>query len=147
MKRKLVQKGWRVMNILIDTNVILDVLCNRADFVEDSLKVFRLCEAEQITGYISALSIPNIVYIMRKELDNARIKEILTTLTAIFHVVELRESDLIRAAELEFADYEDALQTVCASRAKASYIVTRNIKDFRNSPVPAIKPSELFDRI
>ena len=50
MKRKLVQKGWRVMNILIDTNVILDVLCNRADFVEDSLKVFRLCEAEQITG-------------------------------------------------------------------------------------------------
>ena len=72
------------MNILIDTNVILDVLCNRADFVEDSLKVFRLCEAEQITGYISALSIPNIVYIMRKELDNARIKEILTTLTAIF---------------------------------------------------------------
>lgn len=147
MKRKYGQKGWHVMNILIDTNVILDVLCNRADFVEDSLKVFRLCEVEQITGYISALSIPNIVYIMRKELDNARIKEILTTLTAIFHVVELRESDLIRAAELEFSDYEDALQAVCASRAKASYIVTRNIKDFRNSPVPAIKPSELFDRI
>ena len=135
------------MNILIDTNIILDVLCNRADFIEDSLKVFRLCEAEQITGYISALSIPNIVYIMRKELDNSRIKEILTTLTAIFTVVELRESDLIRTAELEFSDYEDALQAVCASRAKVNYIVTRNIKDFRNSPVPAIKPSELFDRI
>ena len=135
------------MNILIDTNVILDVLCNRTGFVEDALKVFRLCEAEQITGYISALSVPNIVYIMRKELDNSRTKEILTTLTAIFTVVELRESDLIRAAELEFADYEDALQAVCASREKASYIVTRNIKDFRNSPVPAIKPSELFDRI
>ena len=135
------------MNILIDTNIILDVLCNRADFIEDSLKVFRLCEAEQITGYISALSIPNIVYIMRKELDNSRIKEILTTLTAIFTVVELRESDLIRTAELEFSDYEDALQAVCASRAKVNYLVTRNIKDFRNSPVPAIKPSELFDRI
>lgn len=135
------------MNILIDTNIILDVLCNRADFIEDSLKVFRLCEAEQITGYISALSIPNIVYIMRKELDNSRIKEILTTLTAIFTVVELRESDLIQTAELEFSDYEDALQAVCASRAKVNYIVTRNIKDFRNSPVPAIKPSELFDRI
>ena len=147
MKKKHGQKGWHVMNILIDTNIILDVLCNRADFIEDSLKVFRLCEAEQITGYISALSIPNIVYIMRKELDNSRIKEILTTLTAIFTVVELRESDLIRTAELEFSDYEDALQAVCASRAKVNYIVTRNIKDFRNSPVPAIKPSELFDRI
>ena len=135
------------MKILIDTNVILDVLCNRKEFVEDSLKVFKYCEANQITGYISALSIPNIVYIMRKELDNERIKEILTTLTTIFNVVDLRQNDLIKAADLDFSDYEDALQCVCASRVKANYIVTRNIKDFKNSSIPAIKPTELFERI
>jgi len=135
------------MKVLIDTNVILDVLCNRKDFVDDSLKVFKYCEANQITGCISALSIPNIVYIMRKELDNERIKEILITLTSLFTVVDLRESDLIKAADLEFFDYEDALQSVCATRTKANYIVTRNIKDFKNSTVPAIKPSELFERI
>lgn len=28
------------MKILIDTNVILDVLCGRPEFVDDSLKVF-----------------------------------------------------------------------------------------------------------
>ena len=135
------------MKILIDTNIILDVLCNRRQFVEDSLKVFRYCEANQIVGYISALSIPNIVYIMRKELDSDRIKEILTTLTSLFTVIGLREMDLIKAADLNFTDYEDALQSVCASRAKVNYIVTRNIKDFSNSSIPAIKPSELFDRI
>ena len=135
------------MKILIDTNIILDVLCNRREFVEDSLKVFRYCEANQIGGYISALSIPNIVYFMRKELDSDRIKEILTTLTSLFTVIGLREMDLIKAADLNFTDYEDALQSVCASRAKVNYIVTRNIKDFRNSSIPAIKPSELFDRI
>lgn len=135
------------MKILIDTNVILDVLCNRKDFAEDSLKVFKYCETEQITGYISALSIPNIVYIMRKELDNDRIKEILTVLTSIFTVVDLRGTDLIKASDLEFWDYEDALQAVCASRTKVNYIVTRNIKDFKNSAVPAIKPSELLERI
>lgn len=135
------------MKILIDTNVILDVLCNRQDFVDDSLKVFKYCEANQITGYISALSIPNIVYIMRKELDSEKIKEILTTLTSIFSVVDLRESDLLKAADMDFSDYEDALQSVCAARAKVNFIVTRNIKDFKNSVIPAIKPSELFDRI
>ena len=135
------------MKVLIDTNVILDVLCNRKDFVDDSLKVFKYCEANQITGCISALSIPNIVYIMRKELDNERIKEILITLTSLFTVVDLRESDLIKAADLELFEYEDALQSVCATRTKANYIVTRNIKDFKNSTVPAIKPSELFERI
>lgn len=135
------------MKILIDTNVILDVLCNRKEFVEDSLKVFKYCEANQITGCISALSIPNIVYIMRKELDGEKVKEILTTLTSLFTVIDLRESDLTKAADLDFADYEDALQSVCATRAKVNYIVTRNIKDFKNSAVPAVKPSELFDRI
>ena len=62
-------------------------------------------------------------------------------------MVDLKESDLIKAADMEFNDYEDALQSVCASRVKANYIVTRNIKDFKNSMIPAIKPSELFDRI
>lgn len=135
------------MKILIDANVILDVLCNRTDFVEDSLKVFKYCEVNQIMGCISAMSVSNIVYIMRKELDSERIKEILTVLTSLFTVVDLREADLLKAADLDFADYEDALQSVCATRVKANYIVTRNIKDFKNSPVPAIKPSELFERI
>lgn len=135
------------MKILIDTNVILDVLCGRPEFVDDSLKVFKYCEANQITGCVSALSIPNIVYIMRKELDNEKIKDILNTLTSLFTIVDLRESDLMKGADLDFSDYEDALQSICASRVKANYIVTRNIKDFKNSSVPAIKPSELFDRI
>jgi hypothetical protein len=109
--------------------------------------VFKYCEADKIDGYISALSIPNIVYIMRKELDGERIKEILASITSIFKVVDLKEADLIKAADMDFSDYEDALQSACASRIKANFIITRNIKDFKNSPVPAIKPSELFDRI
>ena len=73
------------MKILIDTNVILDVLCNRKEFVDDSLKVFKYCEANQITGCISALSVPNIGYIMRKELDGEKVKEILTTSIGLRH--------------------------------------------------------------
>ena len=65
------------MKILIDTNVILDVLCNRADFVEDAKKIFKLCEVNKVDGYISALSVPNIVYIMRKELDSEKTADIL----------------------------------------------------------------------
>lgn len=135
------------MKVLVDTNVILDVLCNREAFVEHSLRVFQYCEAQRITGYISALSIPNIVYIMRKELDPKRIKEILHTLTMVFSVVELRESDLLKAAELNFDDYEDAIQSICAARMKADHIVTRNEKDFANSTVSAISPTELLRQL
>ena len=132
------------MKVLVDTNVILDVLCNCKEFVADSLRVFQCCETQYITGYISVLSIPNIVYIMRKELDSERIKEILHTLTMVFSMVDLRDSDLLKAAELSFDDYEDAIQSVCAARVRADYIVTRNGKDFANSSVPAITPADLL---
>ena len=135
------------MKILIDTNVVLDVLCNRKEFVDDSAKIFKLCEVKKLTGYISALSIPNIVYIMRKELDEQKIKEIIEKLTLVFNIVDLKGEDLKKAVSLNFSDYEDAVQSQQAMRIKADYIATRNIKDYKNSKVMAIKPAELLERI
>ena len=56
------------MKALIDTNVILDVLCSRESFVKFSSIVWKYCEVSRIKGYISALYAPDIVYILRKEL-------------------------------------------------------------------------------
>lgn len=135
------------MKVLIDTNIILDVLCKRPAFYEDSAKIFKLCEVKKISGVISALSIPNIMYILRKELDADKTREILDSLILIFSVADLKADDLKKAADMRFKDYEDAIQSACATRIKANYIVTRNIKDFSESKVTAIKPAELLDRI
>lgn len=129
------------MQAWIDTNVILDVLCNRPAFAEASKNIWKLCEVRKIDGYISALSIPNIVYIMRKELTQETIEKIIEQLGLIFTIVDLKAEDLKRAAALRFGDYEDAIQSACASRIKAQYIITRNIRDFQNSQIPAIEPS------
>ncbi len=135
------------MKVLIDTNVLLDVLCGREPHLAASSKVWKLCEVGKIGGVISALSVPNIVYIMRKELDAEKVKEILEKLSLIFGIADLKADDLKRAALLPLGDFEDALQSICAKRIKANYIVTRNIKDFNGSPVPAIKPEELLERL
>lgn len=135
------------MKVLIDTNIILDVLCKRPAFYEDSAKIFKLCEVKKISGVIYALSIPNIMYILRKELDADKTREILDSLMLIFSVADLKADDLKKAADMRFKDYEDAIQSACATRIKANYIVTRNIKDFSESKVTAIKPAELLDRI
>ena len=135
------------MKVLIDTNIILDVLCKRPAFYEDSAKIFKLCEVKKISGVISALSIPNIMYILRKELDADKTREILDSLMLIFSVADLKADDLKKAADMRFKDYEDAIQSACATRIKANYIVTRNIKDFSESKVTAIRPAELLDRI
>ena len=130
------------MKALIDTNIILDVLCDRREFVKDSEKVFKLCEVKKIDGYISALSVPNIVYIMRKELDFKKIKNVIESLSLIFTITDLKADDINKAALMDFGDYEDAIQSACAERMQMDCIVTRNVKDFANSRIPAVTPAE-----
>ncbi len=55
-------------------------------------------------------------------------------------------SDLTKAADLHWIDFEDALQSVTAERMHADYIITRNVKDFRESSIPAITPEVFWTR-
>ena len=135
------------MKVLIDTNVILDVLYKREGFHEDSLKIWKLCETRKIDGYISALSIPNIVYILRRELDPEKTLEVINNINLVFKIYDLKSEIIMQAAEKKTKDYEDALQMVTAQKLKASFIVTRNIKDFTGSKIIAVKPSELLERV
>ena len=135
------------MKVLIDTNVILDVLYKREGFYEDSLKIWKLCETRKIDGYIFALSIPNIVYILRRELDPEKTLEVINNINLVFKIYDLKSEIIMQAAEKKTKDYEDALQMVTAQKLKASFIVTRNIKDFTGSKIIAVKPSELLERL
>ena len=135
------------MVLLIDANIILDVLLNRPDYVKDSALIWKLCETEKATGYVSVLIFANLVYIMRKQLDPEKIEEVYQKLSLIFEFVDFRVSDLIHAAELHWKDFEDAVQNVTAERIHADYIITRNVRDFSQSKVMAVTPSELLARI
>ena len=115
------------MKVLIDTNVILDLLCDRKEFSADASRLFKLCEVKKLQGVVSALSIPNIVYIMRKELDGEKIREIINRLSMIFTIADLKATDIERAAALPMNDFEDALQSVCAARLKADYIALHKV--------------------
>lgn len=134
------------MIALIDSNVILDVLEDRQPFVEDSLKVQLLCETDVISGHVSALTIPNIAYIVRKRLGRQRVPGIVRALMEIYTVDELSPADLRRASEADWSDFEDAIQGFTASRIHADVIITRNVKDFVRSPIEAMTPTDFLHR-
>lgn len=135
------------MVLLIDTNIILDVLMNRQEFVKESALIWKLCEIEQMEGYISTLTFSNIVYIMRKELTPDICQDVFSKLKLIFRFADLSHSILERAVEMKWKDFEDALQSATAEQIKADYIITRNVRDFNNSSVMAFTPAELLARI
>lgn len=135
------------MVLLIDANIVLDVLMNRQDFVKDSSMIWKLCETEKTKGYVSALTFANLVYIMRTQLNPKAVEDIFRKLSLIFTFTDLSVSDLTRAAELNWNDFEDAVQSVTAERIHADYIITKNVRDFSKSKVMAFTPSELLARI
>ena len=135
------------MRLLIDGNVILDVLENREPHVADSAKIWKLCETDQMEGYVSGLTFSNLVYIMRKELNPEKINEVFKSLGLIFQFTDLTVSDIAKAAELQWGDFEDALQAATAERIHADNIITRNVKDFKQSTIVAFTPAEFLARL
>ena len=96
------------MKLLIGANILLDVLQNREPHVQDSSVIWKLCETGKTKGYVSALTFANLVYVMRKELAPKKIEETLGALSLIFEFADFNGSDLFRAAELNWDDFEDA---------------------------------------
>ena len=135
------------MRLLIDGNIILDVLQNREPHVADSAKIWKLCETDQMEGYASGLTFSNLVYIMRKDLNPEKINEVFKTLGLIFRFTDLTVSDMAKAAEMQWDDFEDALQAATAERIHADNIITRNVKDFKQSRIVAFTPTEFLTRL
>ncbi len=135
------------MVLLIDTNIMLDVLLNRSEFVRASSMIWKLCETEQAKGYVSTLTYANMMYVMRKQLMPDQIEEVFRKLGLIFEFAEFSPSVLERAVNMKWKDFEDAVQSATAESVHADCIITRNLKDFTQSKVVAFTPTELLARI
>ena len=132
------------MRCLIDANIILDVISDREPFVTDSSVIWKMCETGQIEGYISALTFADLVYVLRKEMDPEEIETLYEFLRLIFYVAELNEDILSKASAMRWPDYEDAIQSATASRIRADYIISRNVKDYKDSKIVALTPGEMI---
>lgn len=129
------------MKLMLDTNVVVDILSKR-DGYEDSLQLAKYCELRKVEGFISAVTVTDVMYILRKHIDPSFVRETVQTLLLIVDVASVLKSDIYSAFSNDMKDYEDAVQSSCAERMKADYIVTRNLKDFEKSDIPAISPSD-----
>lgn len=135
------------MKVLIDANVILDVLLNRSPWVTDSQAVWDANHRQEIHGHVVATTVTNLFYIARKLVGQSlALSGVRDCLTA-FDVVPVDQTILQDAATLSGSDFEDNVIIRCAVMSGMDVIVTRNLPDFADSPVPAISPGELLNRI
>ncbi len=118
-----------MIRALIDTNVVLDALASREPFRADAEKIFMLAAEEKLQAFVTANSITDIYYLIRKNVSDAAAREALRNLLQLFTVVGISGDDCEAALDSPIADYEDALAAVCAVKAGVDHIVTRD-EDF-----------------
>lgn len=128
--------------IFIDTNILLDVALARSSFVQSSAYVWADCESGKITGFISAISLNNMHFIMSKMVGKDAALEAARLVLGLFKIVPLDEKILRLAAELPHKDFEDAIQLFSAIQSKADCIVTRDISHFPKDYLPVVSPVE-----
>lgn len=136
----------RDINILIDSNIILDVVQEREPFTSNAKNILSQCITRRINGFVTTHSLCDIFYILRKDKTLAERLSLIGTLCKYVTVLSERQSDFEDIANNpETRDLEDSLQMVCAENYALDYIVTRNTKDFSASKIPAIEPDTFIN--
>lgn len=129
------------MRVMMDTNIVLDVFLQREPFFQASYEVMKLSALEKLEGFVSASAATDIYYLLRRSLkDDARAKESLEKLLQLVGIADALGEDVHAAVASNMGDFEDALVASIAARCQMEYIITRNTKDYIDSPVKAITP-------
>lgn len=135
------------MKVLIDTNIILDIFQRREPFFSSSYSAMRKVIESNAGCLISASAVTDIFYILRKSLKSSKqAKEQIEKLSKLADFADVQGIDIQAALMREMPDFEDAVVDAVAERHEVDYILTRNIKDFTGSVVPAIEPEDFLGK-
>jgi predicted nucleic acid-binding protein len=131
-----------------DTNVIVDILLKREPFFKASFEALSKIADKTATGIIGTSAITDIYYIVNKELkDKEKSLNSIFNVLKILLLVETAPEDIFIAKNFSMQDFEDSVASAIAKRNNANYVVTRNVADYANSPVPAITPTDFIAQI
>ena len=137
------------MKILLDTNVLLNWLIETNLKHREASRLVLACLMDETEGFVTSHSLTDIFYVLRKyhpESDERR--KFILIMVHNFTILTENKDDFISVLNEEiFFDLEDVLQMKCAENAMLDYIVTENLKDFRNSRIKAISIEEALFKL
>ncbi len=133
-------------NLLIDTNIIIDLLAKRNNFYQEAQQLFTLADENKINLYISSLTFANTHYLLCKELNAEETRKILIKFKLLVNILPLDDKIIELALSSDFKDFEDGLQYYTALQNKLEIIITRNKKDFRTAKLPILTAKEYLKR-
>jgi len=132
--------------LFIDTNIIIDLLSRREPFYDESADLFSLADKKRIELSLSSLTIANTSYILLRQTDTKKTKEILRKLRLIVNILPLDDKIIgVALNDDSFNDFEDGLQYFTAIENNQDLLITRNLKDFKASKLPVMTARQFLE--
>lgn len=128
--------------ILVDLNVLLDVIQAREPHYAASAQVLDQVVSKKVKGVIPAHAVTTLHYLVRRYKDETSAREAVEWLMRHFDIAPIGHAQLMRARSLGWSDFEDAVVAAAAESTGCRCLITRNVKDFADSPVTALLPEE-----
>ena len=135
--------GAAAGKVLLDLNLLLDVIQRREPHYLHSAAVLSRVAAGDLVGAVPGHAVTTIHYVVSRFEGVDAADEAVDWMLARLEVVPEGRDTFLRARNLGFRDFEDAVVASAAEQARCDRIVTRNVDDFRDSPVVAVTPREL----
>lgn len=122
--------------LFIDSDVVIDFFTDREPFANPASELFNLSEQGELQLYLSAISINNIYYIVRKFLGHKSAIEVIEELIEMTNVIGTTRAEILQALKNDFKDFEDSVQYATALTIDGiEAIITRNVKDYKNAAI------------
>lgn len=132
-------------NLLIDTNIVIDLLAKRAEFYEEAAELFSRSDKNELILAISTLTLANTNYVLSKLTSPKQAREILRKFKVLVKVLSLDDKITeLALSDDDFPDFEDGLQYYSAVENQIDVIIIRNKKDFKHSKIPVLSAKEFL---
>jgi predicted nucleic acid-binding protein len=131
--------------LLVDTNIVIDLLAKRDPDYFEAAQIFSLGDKKKIRLSVSALTIANTNYLLLKLKPHNEVKAILRRFKLLVEVLPLDDKVINLALnDSDFVDFEDGLQYFTAIENDQDLIITKNLKDYKNSNIPAMTAGQFI---
>lgn len=115
--------------LFFDTNVLLDVLEERAPWFPEAVECLARVRSDQCRGATTAITLSDIAYIQRAT-DSSRVYSVFQRLREFLEVATLDAAVVDASLRNRLPDIEDGFQYQAAIAWGATHLLSRNVKDF-----------------
>ncbi|GHT35105.1 MAG: PIN domain-containing protein [Prevotellaceae bacterium] len=121
----------KTLNVFVDTNIIVGAWHENKHKEDECLQyLYKLKNLHKKQIFISSLTFAQLSSMFQKKLGDKELRKRLQILLSKFTILAFSPEDIEKAMRLEETDIEDNIQYIIGRKAKCTYFVTRNKRDF-----------------